>query len=88
MSSDPDYPVMHLCIQCMKRPAAPHNGGLCSVCAPPLKPGKLLRAMRKRRARFYAEIRARRELQLQQHGQEHGQEHGHLLVHEQETTGR
>lgn len=40
----------HLCIQCMTRPAAPHNGGLCATCAPPLKVPKLREAMARRRA--------------------------------------
>lgn len=26
-----------LCIMCMKRQGDPKNGGLCHVCAPPLK---------------------------------------------------
>jgi hypothetical protein len=34
----------------MKRPAAPHNGGLCEVCAPPLKVPKLRAFMAQRRA--------------------------------------
>jgi hypothetical protein len=33
----------------MKRPAAPHNGGLCEVCAPPLNVPRTLAAMAARR---------------------------------------
>jgi hypothetical protein len=34
---------------CMQRPAAPHNGGLCEVCAPPLNVPKLRAFMARRR---------------------------------------
>lgn len=40
----------HTCISCMKRPAAPHNGGLCEQCAPPLKAPRTRAAMAARRA--------------------------------------
>lgn len=46
----PPPPPPNACISCMKRPAAPHNGGLCEVCAPPLKVPRLRAAMAARRA--------------------------------------
>lgn len=43
-------PPPNACIQCMRRPAAPHNGGLCEVCAPPLETPKLRAFIAARRA--------------------------------------
>jgi len=45
----PPPPPPNACISCMKRPAAPHNGGLCEVCAPPLNVPRTLAAMAARR---------------------------------------
>jgi len=54
----PPPPPPNACIQCMKRSAAPHNGGLCEVCAPPLNVPRLREFIELRRLVGAAAARA------------------------------